>query len=124
QLTWNDNSNNELGFYVERSIDSTSWSTIATLNPDEVSYLDQGLSAGIYYYMVSAFNIIGTSIYSNTVKGNTDETSAIDDILLTEEMMIYPKTCKGRINIDNSKQEKTNIDIFNIPGEKVFTKVI
>ncbi|MCB9360856.1 MAG: hypothetical protein H6588_06090, partial [Flavobacteriales bacterium] len=44
QLLWTDNSNNELGFIIERSLDNTLWSTIDSVALDITSYLDTGLT--------------------------------------------------------------------------------
>ena len=52
QLNWNDPNQNETGFRLERSTDSTSWSTVTTLGANDTSYLDAtGLApATLYYY--------------------------------------------------------------------------
>jgi len=52
QLDWNDPNQNETGFRLERSTDSTSWSTVTTLGANDTTYLDTtGLApATLYYY--------------------------------------------------------------------------
>jgi hypothetical protein len=65
RLTWNDNSNNEQGFYVERSTDSgATWLRIATLPAGTRAYTNAGATAGMQY-RVQAYNAYGTSTYSN-----------------------------------------------------------
>jgi len=66
-LTWQDNSDDELNFVLERSV--TSGSGFATINSpaaDAVAYSDTGLSVlTTYYYRIKATNAIGDSTYSN-----------------------------------------------------------
>ncbi len=52
QLTWGDPNQNETGFRLERSTDSASWSTVATLGADDTAYLDVTslAPATLYYY--------------------------------------------------------------------------
>ena len=66
QLTWNDNSNNETGFKIERKTSSTGFVLIDSVNSNTTSFTDQNIS-GIenYTYRVYAFNSEGTSGYSN-----------------------------------------------------------
>ncbi|MFA6422196.1 MAG: C1 family peptidase [Candidatus Buchananbacteria bacterium] len=68
-LTWTDWSSNEDGFKVERAASlSGPFSEIAVIptpHTATVSYVDAGLSAGIYYYRVRAYNTAGNSGYTN-----------------------------------------------------------
>ncbi len=72
RLTWTQNSSNESGFYIERSLDGSSgWSQI-TVSPDATSYTVVGLSRfTTYYFRVRAFNGTATSAYSNTASART-----------------------------------------------------
>ena len=55
-VTWHDNSNNELGFDVERSTDNVSWSQIGSVGQNVTIYSDSTVVAGtLYYYRVRAF---------------------------------------------------------------------
>ena len=61
-VNWTDNSDNESGFKVQRSTNGTTWTTIATTNPNAASYYDSGLNAGtLYYYRVLATNATADS---------------------------------------------------------------
>ncbi len=66
-LAWSDNSSNEDGFRVERSLSSGSgFSLVYTSAPNVSAYSDGGVTAGTpYYYRVKAFNSAGESAYSN-----------------------------------------------------------
>lgn len=68
-LTWQDNSDNEASFELERctGVGCTTFTQVATLPPNTTGYQDQGLSAGASYsYRVCAHNAGGDSYYSNT----------------------------------------------------------
>jgi hypothetical protein len=70
-LSWADNSTNETGFQVERSIDNATFTTITTIAANSTSYSDAGRTASTtYYYRVRATG--GTpSGYSNTATVTT-----------------------------------------------------
>lgn len=71
-LCWNDNSNNESGFILERSTDGNMWMQIKMLAPDITNYSDIGLFfITRYYYRIYAFNASGKSGYSNITSGVT-----------------------------------------------------
>lgn len=63
---WLDNSSNEDGFKIERSIDGGAFSQIDTVVANTTTYLDPGLSGAMYTYRVRAYNNGGdNSNYSN-----------------------------------------------------------
>lgn len=72
-LTWTDNSNNETGFKLERSLHNAKvWTEIATLAANTTSHGDTGLEAGTSYdYRVRAYNLGGNSDYSLTATATT-----------------------------------------------------
>jgi acid phosphatase type 7 len=71
-LTWQDNSMDEDGFEVERSMDGNSFNLIATLGSNALSFTDSGLQRNRrYYYRVRAFNPGGSSVYSNVASAKT-----------------------------------------------------
>lgn len=56
-LNWQDNSNNEAGFMIERSLDRTTWTSVKSVEKDVTTFQDSGLEAATkYYYRVKAFN--------------------------------------------------------------------
>jgi pimeloyl-ACP methyl ester carboxylesterase len=65
-LAWNDNSDNETGFYLYRW-DNSGWSRIATLGANITTYTDTDPNCGQSRYRVSAHNIAGESAMSNEV---------------------------------------------------------
>ncbi|PLX33075.1 MAG: hypothetical protein C0600_01095 [Ignavibacteria bacterium] len=72
-IGWDDNSDNEDGFRVERSLDGgATWTEIATVGANWSNYRNSGLSpATQYWYRVRAYNSVGTSAYSNTASATT-----------------------------------------------------
>lgn len=66
-LTWNDNSDNETGFQIERQVSGGSWALLTTVNAGATSFTDGTVAAGTTYdYRVRAINAGGSSGYSNT----------------------------------------------------------
>jgi len=75
-LSWQDNSNNELGFVIERkdgdSLSINPFIPIDTVGTDVINYLDTGLSANTTYtYRVYAYSTEGNSAYSNLAEATT-----------------------------------------------------
>lgn len=66
--SWTDNSTNESGFSIERSVDGGEFVEISRTGPDVVNYVDAGPFVGgsTYSYRLRAFNKAGFSVYSNT----------------------------------------------------------
>ncbi|HEY3325312.1 MAG TPA: FN3 associated domain-containing protein [Planctomycetota bacterium] len=72
-LSWDDTSDNETGFRIERSPDGTTgWAEIARTAANTPSYRDSGLSpVTAYYYRVCAFNTYGGSAFANAASAQT-----------------------------------------------------
>ena len=66
-LTWDDNSNNESSFIIERGTDNSSFTQLATVDTNINYYTDTNFTLGqTYYYRVKASNEFGDSAYTNT----------------------------------------------------------
>ena len=71
-LRWKDNSDNELGFKIERKTQGGEFAQIAILAADVTSFPDTMLSPNTtYVYRVRAFNAAGDSPYSNEAFATT-----------------------------------------------------
>lgn len=82
ELSWNDNSTNEDGFSIERSIDGGDWIEIGQTGPDESTFTDNTVPlASEVRYRVLAFNTYGNSGYSNTVTESTNPPDNPDGLL-------------------------------------------
>lgn len=73
RLTWQDNSNNEVGFKVERKLGvAGTFAEITQPTINVTTYTDTGLAfATSYCYRVRAFNAAGNSGYSNEACATT-----------------------------------------------------
>lgn len=78
-LAWNDNSNNETGFKIERKTGvGGAWGQIATVGASAASYSNTGLAGGTqYFYRVRANNGVGDSGYSNEANATTQMAAVI-----------------------------------------------
>ena len=71
-LAWQDNSNNEESFVIERSIDGVNFAPVTSVGANVTTYSDSGLSnSTTYFYRVLAHNAAGYSGYSNTASATT-----------------------------------------------------
>jgi len=62
KLTWKDNSDNETGFVIEKSLDNLNWDLLVTTNPNISSYQAKNLAPNTqYYYRLFATNTDGNS---------------------------------------------------------------
>jgi FtsP/CotA-like multicopper oxidase with cupredoxin domain len=73
-IVWNDNSNNEEGFIIQRATNNAFTQGLTTFNVDANvrAYIDAAVSPNTrYYYRVQAYNIVGNSAFSNTLNVRT-----------------------------------------------------
>ncbi|MEE8329270.1 MAG: fibronectin type III domain-containing protein, partial [Thermodesulfovibrionia bacterium] len=72
-LSWTDNSNNEIGFSIEQKDDAGgTYTEIATVGADVTTYSTTGLNkAKTYFYRVLAYTGTGSSAYSNEASAKT-----------------------------------------------------
>jgi PKD repeat protein len=71
-LAWNDNATDETGYKIERSLNNSTWTQIATVGANAKTYSNTGLSTSVqYFYRVRATNAVGDSSYSNTASATT-----------------------------------------------------
>ena len=74
-LGWQDNSDSETGFMVQRLVDgSDDWVDIGRTDANVTSFSDTGLEpTTTYHYRVRAFNIVESSVFSNQISVRTLE---------------------------------------------------
>jgi Fibronectin type III domain len=123
KVTWHDNSNNEAGFYIERTLvnDSAYWEIIGESPQNVRIFFDYYVTRGRqYYYRVFAFNGPVRSAYSNidsaTLGGDPYVIPNIpSDLIITD---VTPVTITIHWN-DNSNNEdgfiiarKTQDDLY------------
>jgi predicted phage tail protein len=77
-LRWTDNSSNETGFLVERSLNGADFTQVASLGAGTTSFASNGLLASTtYYYRVRAYNSAGNSSFSNTASVRTNAAALV-----------------------------------------------
>ncbi|MCP4535526.1 MAG: fibronectin type III domain-containing protein [Chloroflexi bacterium] len=108
-LTWQDNSNDELGFRIERSPDGYSWTQtgvvtnlIGSLVYTDTSYVDTYLAYNTtYYYRVQAYNEVGSSGYSGIAQATTLPLAEFILLPLVAKIILYSTTghfCAKRVS--------------------------
>ncbi|MFP5389953.1 MAG: fibronectin type III domain-containing protein [Gammaproteobacteria bacterium] len=81
-LSWSDNAADETGVQVERSLDGSNFTLLATVPVNVTAYQDTGLApATRYVYRVRAVNGAGNSAYSATVSATTAAASMISIVV-------------------------------------------
>jgi hypothetical protein len=81
QLSWTDNSNNELGFLIERRQPNGAYKEISRTGPNTTRFIDNGLSRNQqYFYRIRAYNNNGSSPYSDVISVTTKAASTYTDI--------------------------------------------
>src|SRR5688500_13683768 len=81
RLTWSDNSDDELAFRIERSTDGIQWSYLREVGANVTTYANVNLKRNVtYYYRVQAYNVAGSSAFSNT--GSAKTSAASSDLLV------------------------------------------
>src|SRR6266567_6312046 len=71
-LAWTDNSANETGFNIQRSIDGINFSLFAQVGPNVTTYKNTGLNPSTkYQYRVSSYNGSNRSAFSNIASATT-----------------------------------------------------
>jgi len=83
-LNWTDNSNEELGFRIQRRTSTSGYSEITTVGANTTFYSDTGLEPYTrYYYRVQAYNFVDPpSPYSNEASAKTNVTGDNDNDFL------------------------------------------
>jgi hypothetical protein len=115
KLKWTDNAHTESGYRVERSTDGKTFTEINVISPDETSYINGKLKAGVTYsYRVRAFDGAGNSDYTNVAAVTMDAASTPPVSTPTPSTLKAPTTLKVRPNsstalllvwIDNATSE-------------------
>jgi len=98
-LSWTDNAGNETGFYIERAASGGSFSQIASVGANVVTYVNTGLSAGTaYQYRVRAYNNGGMSAYSNTAAATTHGNLAVNGTASASTQQTGNEAAKAKDN--------------------------
>lgn len=113
QLTWNDNSLDEHGFLLERSIDTqTDFENLTVTDSDVTEFIDTGVKSGhSYYYRLSAFNDYG---YSSSV---ITQTTIVTGLTKRDSHFSFsPNPVSTQLNI-STDTTPVNIVVMNQLGQ-------
>jgi hypothetical protein len=84
-LSWNDASDNESGFELERSTDGAPYAPVASPGPNVTSYGDAGLDPSTPYdYRLRAVNSVGASGWISASATTDDPPDFVDDVATSE----------------------------------------
>lgn len=118
-LAWTDNSNNELGFIIERSTNGTSWNSIGSTAIDAVTFTDTNVSSNtLYYYRIFAYNTVGSSSYSNTGSG-TSLNVGIEEAQ-KNSFSVYPNPASSVLKIQENNSNKL-FQLLDLNGRTIKT---
>ena len=128
-LTWNDNSDNELGFIVERKegpiSSGNTFVKIDSTVENATSYFDANLKSNTTYtYRLQAFNNDTVSAYSNFIEATTLQ--AADSVIYVFNLnQNYPNPfiTETRIKFELEIPSNTLLKLFDILGNAVATIV-
>ena len=90
RLAWNDNSMNENNFLVRRKTPLGLWSTVTTLDSNQIVYQESLPDKGVFDYKIIAINQSMPSSPSNTVR-----VKVTDGDPIARGMQVYEASCAG-----------------------------
>lgn len=121
-LSWHDNSDNELGFIIERAMNNSNFVHIGSVSANFVNYIDNnGLITGnTYRYRVAAYNSGGLSSYSNIAIVQLVDILPISSIVPSEFNLYnnYPNPFnpETKIKFDVPSLKPVRIEVYNLNG--------
>lgn len=129
QLNWNDNSQNEAGFIVEKKIEDGDFFVLDSLAANQTTYIDSNTVTDVVLtYRIYAYNEFTYSDYSDTTFVEITTTSLPDEIHSSFNYKLYqnypnPFNNSTVIEFELAGDSKVRIDIFSSTGEHVKTVV-
>ena len=109
RLDWVDNSSNENGFKVERSLNGSTFVLVTTTGANEITFTDSGLTANTtYFYRVRGTNAGGDSAPSNLVSATTLPNPPSAPTALTGQLQVLTNPYSLQVNLawtDTSNNE-------------------
>ncbi|UXP33884.1 DNRLRE domain-containing protein [Reichenbachiella agarivorans] len=124
QLSWNDNTNNELGYKIERKEGSGSFVELADLDPNTTQYSDLSLtSSTAYTYRVIAYNMIGNSNYSHEIAATTLTSGASVPVAPTTLSAVVASDTEIALTWTDNASDENGYKIERKEGEGEFTEI-
>jgi Secretion system C-terminal sorting domain len=124
-LKWRDDSNNETGFILERSVDNTTtFVELKKIDKNITTYIDSDVTAGkTYYYRIRATNSKGVSNNSNVA--SVDVKAATTGVLNEDFLSIYPNPSHDNVSLDLSSintSKEVEVKIFDQSNNLKYSK--
>ncbi|NVO20851.1 MAG: DNRLRE domain-containing protein [Bacteroidetes bacterium] len=136
-LSWTDNSSNELGFRIERKEGSGTYSEIAVVSANVNTYSNTGLTPGIAYtYRVTAYSAAGNSAYSNEASVTIAAFKTLNLGVLIEGLYLtngtmrkaqdssgdhYPGNVADQITVELHNSSSYSVIEYSAPGVNLST---
>ncbi|MBK7027787.1 MAG: fibronectin type III domain-containing protein [Bacteroidales bacterium] len=124
-LTWTDNSSNETGFVLQRSLSASSgFSTIISLSANTTTYSNTGLSASTaYYYRVQSVNAGGSSLWSNVASATT--ATPITPPTAPSNLVAVAQGCNTiKLTWTDNSNNETNFEVYrSLTSNGTYSKV-
>jgi hypothetical protein len=122
RLLWKDNSTDETGFVIERSLsEKGGYQVVQTVGANIQEFDDNGLNINnIYYYRIRAIRNNSFSNYSNIIQITTNPNGIEDE--LNAQISVYPNPSNGTVFInflDNSIIKSSHIQLFDLSGKEI-----
>ena len=111
-LQWADNSGDEDGFAVERSLDgATNWAELNTAAANVMTFDNSGLTcAKTFFYRVYAYNADGGSVFSNVASATTGPCDNITRIFM-------PSASKPALITQAARLVDVSLSLYNTPTD-------
>ncbi len=127
KLTWQDNSADEEGFFIERTNtnDSTSWELIGAVSQNVNQYNDYLVTRGLqYYYRVYAYSDTVTSGYSNIDSAVLGGDPSLIPLTPTNLRVEKFRLTSAVLGWDDNSNNETGFIIFRKTDGDMFFKII
>ncbi len=118
-LAWTDNSANETGFEIYKSLDGTTFSLLAATADNATAYTDAGLTPDTtYWYKLRAVSDVGRSDFTDFATGKTNLTwpTALTAVALTSNSVVLTWT--------DASTNETGFEIYRSPNGTAYTQLV
>jgi uncharacterized delta-60 repeat protein len=119
-LNWTDNSTDESGFVIERSVGANNSFTVIQTTPANVTgFINVGLAAGtVYFYRVRATNLGSLSTFSNVV---STVITGLNEPTRFGSFTAFPNPAKDIFTVKNTTTQVIKFSVYDVIGRLVVT---
>ena len=122
-LTWDDKSNNEAGFIIERKEGDGEWEEIARVEANKERFTEElSTYETEFFYRVRTFTTAGKTYASNEVSFQTpkDPTTGMEN-LNKINLKVFPNPAQNKLNFQST--ENYSFNISDMQGRMILQKV-